>query len=92
MDYNSILMHCFALFNYSYTDSYHQMMFHLPPTPATPPPSLPLSPTPLQPEVRGGHLLEEDGGGANVLGGAEAQDGSSPTDEPPWNASAPSTG
>lgn len=47
---------------------------------------------PLQPEVWGGHLLEEDGGGANVLGGAEAQDGSSATDEPPWDASAPSTG
>lgn len=59
--------------------------------PATCPPLHPPS-CPPQSEVRGGHLLEEDGGGANVLGGAEAQDGSSATDEPPWNASAPSTG
>ena len=47
---------------------------------------------PLLQAVRGGHVLEEDGGGADVLGGSEAQDGAPPTDEPPWDARTPPAG
>lgn len=46
---------------------------------------------PLQ-TLRAGHVLEEIGGGPNVLGGPEAQNGSSTSNEPPWDASTPSTG
>lgn len=42
--------------------------------------------------IWGGLVLEESGGGADVLGGAETQDGTSTSDEPPRDASAPSTG
>lgn len=40
----------------------------------------------------GGHVLEEDGGGAAILGGAETQDAPPSTHEPAWHASATPTG
>lgn len=43
-------------------------------------------------EVRGGHVLEEDGGGAVILGRAEAQVGSAPSDGPAQHAGAAPTG
>lgn len=46
----------------------------------------------FQQEVRGGPVLEEDGGGAVILGGSEAPDGSASSDGPAQHAGAPPTG
>ncbi|KTF87731.1 hypothetical protein cypCar_00004780, partial [Cyprinus carpio] len=42
----------------------------------------------VQQEVRGGHVLEEDGGGAVILGGDEAQNGPAPSHGPAQHAGA----